>query len=371
MSRVLVTGGLGFIGTHLVDALLARGDEVVIVDSSEPQVHGRDWYSKRPSSGVPLVQCSAGHYEVVDSLRWADKVVHLAAVVGVGQSMYQAAEYVRKNTYDTARFMDCVGMNRIERLVVASSMSVYGEGDYACTDHGHLRVQPRGRNAVDLQCGLWDPLCEICHQPLLSVTTLENTVLRPTSVYAITKQDQEQLCLVMGQAYGIPTTALRFFNVYGPGQALGNPYTGVCAIFAARMLNGLRPQVFEDGKQTRDFVHVSDIVRGITLALDDGAGCSAGEAINLGTGVGTYVRSIPGLLSGAEEVTPEYLNRYRVGDVRHCVADNKKAARLLHWWPKVTVAEGMRELGEHWRSLDVPEIRGDALAELKANNLVR
>ena len=279
--RTLVTGGAGFIGTHVVRALIGRGDQVVVLDSLEEQVHGG--VNPELPESVELVVGDVGDRAAAKrALAGVDRVVHLAAAVGVGQSMYEIARYTERNTMQTAIFLEELVAQRPlpTRLVVASSMSIYGEGEYECPEHG--RIAPPPRSEEQLLARQWELACPSCGAELAPVGTSEQKSLIPTSIYAITKRDHEELCLVAGAAYGIPAMALRFFNVYGPGQALSNPYTGVAAIFASRLLNGRPPIIFEDGRQSRDFIHVSDIVRAIMLALESER--ATGHAINLGTG---------------------------------------------------------------------------------------
>ncbi len=259
--RTLVTGGAGFIGSHVVRELVGRGDDVVVLDSMEEQVHGGA-PADLPAS-VELIVGDVGDEASADrALAGADRVVHLAAAVGVGQSMYEIARYTELNTMATARFLErLVALRPLpSRLVVASSMSIYGEGEYTCETHGHQSPGPRAEE--QLLAREWELPCPECRQPLRPLPTSEAKPLLPTSIYAINKRDHEEMSLVIGAAYGIPTVALRFFNVYGEGQALSNPYTGVAAIFASRLLNQHPPMVFEDGEQSRDFTHVSDIVAG-------------------------------------------------------------------------------------------------------------
>ena len=241
--QILVTGGAGFIGTHLVDRLVGRGDDVVVLDSLQQQVHDGDAPAAR--DGVTFISGDVGDPAAADrALTGADAVVHLAAAVGVGQSMYEIDRYVRLNTMATATFLERVlaASTRPARLVVASSMSIYGEGEYECDEHG--AVAPRPRSEAQLLARAWECVCPDCGSELRPRPTRETKPLIPTSIYAITKRDHEEMCLVVGDAYAIPTVALRFFNVYGPGQALSNPYTGVAAIFASRLLNGRSPVIF-------------------------------------------------------------------------------------------------------------------------------
>ncbi len=366
--KTLVTGGAGFIGSHLVRRLLADGGQVVVLDSLEPQVHG----DARPDvpEGVELHEGNVGDAELVDrALEGVDRVVHLAAAVGVGQSMYEIAAYVRENTMATAAFLERVVARepRPKRLVVASSMSIYGEGEYECAEHG--AVAPGLRGEEQLLAREWECRCPECGRTLEPRPTRETKPLIPTSIYAITKRDHEELCLVTGAAYGIPTVALRLFNVYGPGQALSNPYTGVAAIFASRLLNGRPPVIFEDGRQSRDFVHVSDIVEGFVRALDSER--AVGTAVNLGTGRPSTVDDIARLLADGlgVQLEPERTARYRAGDIRHCYADTASAEERLGFQARVRLEDGIGELVE-WLAGQEPEDRIDvATSELASRGL--
>lgn len=343
MSRVLVTGGAGFIGTHLVDALVARGEDVVVVDSFEEQVHGKKTHVHGKMNGRTVIVADvADRHAMRTALRDVDRVVHLAAVVGVGQSMYEIERYVRKNTLATASMLEVIVGTGVERLVVASSMSIYGEGEKSCEK---CPTVPGKRTTFRMLNGKWEVPCALCGCDMDPEPSHEDDPLRPTSVYAITKRDQEELCLAFGAAHSIPSVALRFFNAYGVGQSLSNPYTGVAAIFASRLLNGRPPIIFEDGQQSRDFIHVSDIVSGLIAALDSDV---AGEAINLGTGEPTTVLDVARIL-GSEldhSIEPEVSGQFRAGDIRHCFADAEKAFELLGWEPSVSIEAGLRELAD-------------------------
>jgi dTDP-L-rhamnose 4-epimerase len=367
--RTLVTGGAGFIGSHLVRRLLERGDEVVVLDSLEPQVHGS---TPEAPDDVRFIHADVGDANAVDrAVDGVDRIVHLAATVGVGQSMYEIDRYVRRNTQATATFLERLVAAREapQRLVVASSMSIYGEGEYRCEEHG--LVAPRPRAEEQLLRREWECTCPRCGRVLTPVATREEKQLLPTSVYAVTKRDHEELCLVVGAAYGIPTVALRFFNVYGPGQALSNPYTGVAAIFASRLLNGNPPLIFEDGEQSRDFIHVDDIVRGIILALESDT--AVGEAVNLGTGRAVTVREIAAILTDGldVEIEPTVTSQYRAGDIRHCYADVGRAHEVLGFEAGVRLEDGMRDLVA-WLGEQTAEDKVDeAASELLARGLAR
>lgn len=369
--NILVTGGAGFIGSHLTDALIERGHRVRVLDLMVPQVHGNG-AAQHVNPKAEFIRgdvCDPRTVEAV--LRDVDAVFHQAAEVGVGQSMYEIDRYVRANDLGTGILLQSLlgFKDRVRKLVVASSMSIYGEGAYSCSRCGS--VYPQLRPTTQLLERRWEMECPTCGGQLSPAPTREDKPLFPTSVYAITKQDQEQFCLVVGRAYGIPTVALRYFNVYGPRQALSNPYTGVCAIFSARLLNDERPLIFEDGEQTRDFVHVNDIVQANLLALEtNGADY---QVVNIGTGIPTSVSQIARLLADglAKRLEPEIVAKYREGDIRHCVADISRARRQLGYAPKIRLEEGIPELLT-WVREQTPEDQvRKATAELESRQLVR
>jgi dTDP-L-rhamnose 4-epimerase len=343
-AAVLVTGGAGFIGSHLVDRLVDAGTSVRVLDVLEPQVHGSSDGHRNPEA--EYLDGSVLDRDLVGSaLEGVAAVVHLAAQVGVGQSMYEMERYVRENCLGTAVLLEEIAERReaIAALVVASSMSIYGEGQYACDGCGDRDPEVLRTDSA-LRERQWEPVCARCGAEVRAVPTTERKRLESGSVYATTKRDQEDLCLVFGRAYGIRTVALRFFNVYGPRQSLSNPYTGVAAIFSSRLLNLEPPLVFEDGLQSRDFIHVSDIVQGIELALEhEGAD---GLALNIGTGRPTTVLDVAHALGAAmeREIDPQIVHRFRHGDIRHCYADISAARDALGYAPRVAFEDGMREL---------------------------
>ena len=376
-EKVLVTGGAGFVGSHLVDALVERGHSVRIFDSLDPQVHGPE--QKEPDYLNRDAEFVRGDVMDADAL-WnamkdVDVVFHEAARVGVGQSMYEVADYTRVNCLGTAQLLDLLVNRRAEhhirKVIVASSMSIYGEGAYR--NDASVTVYPALRDDAQMEAGDWemrDPTTN-CH--VEAITTDETKPLQPTSVYAVTKRDQEELVLSVGRGYEIPTVALRYFNIYGPRQALSNPYTGVAAIFSSRILNGHAPVVYEDGLQSRDFVHVSDIVQANLLAMEKGE--ADYHVFNVGTGHPRSIRAVAECLierlapgSGLE---PKIENKFRSGDIRHCYADISKARELLGYQPKVRFEEdGLDDLCA-WASGQRPEDRfEEARAELGKRGLV-
>ena len=341
---VLITGGAGFIGSHLADHLLDRGYAVRALDDLTPQVHGED--ATRPRYLHPDVELLVGDVRDAQAVRRAlagvDAVFHLAAMVGVGQSMYEVERYTSVNNVGTAVLLEALIERPVARLVVASSMSLYGEGLYR-TPTGAL-VDGVERSLDQLTSRAWE-LRAADGAPLTPVPTPEAKAPSLPSVYALSKYDQERLCLTIGRAYGIPTVALRFFNVYGTRQALSNPYTGVLAIFAARYLNGRAPLVNEDGHQRRDFVSVHDVAQACRLALEvPGA---AGRVFNVGSGRSFTVREVAERLAavlGKEDLRPEITGKYRKGDIRHCFADIGLARQVLGYEPRVSFDDGLAEL---------------------------
>lgn len=368
-EHVLITGGAGFIGSHVADELLRRGHRVRALDNLSPYVHGPE--RRRPDYLSPDVELQVGDVRdpaaVRRALEGVDAVYHLAARVGVGESMYRIEEYTAENGQGTAVLLEALAERPVRRLVVASSMSVYGEGLYR--DPRGAPVTGAGRSRADLEMGQWDPRGER-GEALMPVPTPESKPCALESVYALSKYHQERICLIAGRAYGIETVALRFFNAYGPRQALSNPYTGVLAIFASRLMHDRPPQIFEDGAQRRDFVSVHDVARGCVLALErEGVG---GQVFNIGSGQACTVLEALGYLQralGKEEVMPEITGKYRVGDVRHCFADITAARRLLGYAPQVKLEDGIAELTA-WLSGQVARDRtAEAHAELTARGL--
>jgi dTDP-L-rhamnose 4-epimerase len=370
VSAVLVTGGAGFIGSHLVDALLERGERVRVLDNLDELAHA-DGRPAHLSEHAELVVGDLRDRATVDAaLEGVDRVFHLGGVVGNGESMVKVRRAVDHNAGGTATLLEAVvaRRERIRRLVAASSMVVYGEGSYRCPEHG--RFHPPLRPPEQLRRRDWEPRCPECGAPAEPAPTSEDAPLRPTSVYGISKRAQEELVLVLGRAYGLESVALRYLNVYGPRQALGNPYTGVAAIFAARVLNGRRPLVFEDGRQIRDLVHVSDVVRATLAAMDERA--APGHAINIATGRRVRILALAGRIAAAlgSDLEPELTGEYRAGDIRHCFADVSRARELLGFEASVSLEQGLPGLAD-WVARHAVRERGDeAVADLRARGLV-
>jgi dTDP-L-rhamnose 4-epimerase len=343
LKTVLITGGAGFVGSHLADELLEKGYRVRALDNLSEQVHG-DGIS-RPDYLNDEVELVRGDVRDPAAVRRAlsgvDAVFHFAAAVGVGQSMYEIEHYTDVNNRGTAVLLEALAASPVQRLVVASSMSIYGEGLYR--DGAGQVVSPPERQLAQLARGEWE--LHDARGVLTPVATPESKIASPSSVYALSKLDQERLCLIVGQAYGIPTTALRFFNIYGTRQALSNPYTGVLAIFASRYLNRRPPLIFEDGHQRRDFVSVRDVARACRLALETPE--ADGQVLNIGSGRSLSVLEVAERMAhalGVDDLPAEVTGKYRTGDIRHCFADIDRAAEVIGYRPQVELDAGLEEL---------------------------
>jgi dTDP-L-rhamnose 4-epimerase len=368
-STILITGGAGFIGSHVADELLSRGWRVRALDNLTPQVHESGERPAYLDSDVELVVGDVRDGDLVrDALVGVDAVVHLAARVGVGQSMYEIADYTSVNGLGTGVLLQALLEQPVEQLVAASSMSIYGEG-LCADDAGRPVGNVVERSREQLERGEWEP-AGAHGRRLQPLPTPEDKPPALSSIYALGKYEQERMSLLFGAAYHTPVTALRFFNVYGPRQALSNPYTGVLAIFAGRLLNGRPPLIYEDGRQRRDFVSVYDVARAVRLALEHPD--EDGRILNVGSGESVSVLEIADELAhvmGREDVAAQVTGKYRVGDIRHCFADIRRAERTIGYVPEVARRDGMGELAE-WLTGQVATDRvDDAAAELAARGL--
>jgi dTDP-L-rhamnose 4-epimerase len=338
------------------------------LDALVPQVHGSP--AAKPTYLHPDVELTLGDVRDSCAVRRAlgdvDVVYHFASAVGVGQSMYEVEHYTSTNNLGTAVLLQEVCRRPVRRLIVASSMSIYGEGLYRAPDGS--TCADAERTVEELRQGRWH-VRRSDGELLEPVPTPETKTPALASIYALSKFDQERMCLMMGRAYGIPTVALRFFNVFGPRQALSNPYTGVLAIFASRLMNGNAPLIFEDGLQRRDFVSVYDVVQACRLALDSPD--AAGHAINVGSGQVSTVREVARLLASVlgKDIEPEISGRYRVGDIRHCFADIGLARRVLGYEPAVALEDGLVELSEWLRDQSADDRVAEASRELAERGL--
>ncbi|VFR50062.1 UDP-glucose 4-epimerase [plant metagenome] len=381
MRKILITGGAGFIGSHLARHLLADGMHLRILDPLAPQIHGAlpqagelDWLNEER---IEFVRASVTDRRAVEAaLEDVTHIVHLAAETGTGQSMYEVARYNEVNSQGTAVLLDVLANRRdlaVKQIVLASSRSVYGEGAYVCPACGDAagRVFPGARLAAQLEAHRWEPVCPHCGGTLLAVPTREDDPVRPASIYAATKYAQEDLVRIACESLGMGYAILRFQNVYGEGQSLKNPYTGILSIFSTRIRRGLDLPIFEDGLESRDFVHVDDVARAVHACLR--AGEPIDRIINVGSGVGTSVMEVARqlVLSLGIEVPVRVTAQYRLGDIRHNVADITRLAELLPGGPRVGLAEGLDRFAAWVRTQPLPEDGLDrANAELRARKLM-
>jgi dTDP-L-rhamnose 4-epimerase len=373
MKSVLVTGGAGYIGSHLVDRLVADGYDVTVLDNLEPQVHRTGTWPSYANAGARYVRGDVRDRSVFEPLVVvADAVVHFAAAVGVGQSMYQVDRYVDVNTRGTALLLDILvnAKHHVRKVIVASSIGVYGEGAYSCAACGP--VAPGIRSAEQLAARDWEQHCPRCGAHAASVPTPEDKALYRDNIYSMTKYHQEEMVLLVGRTYGIPAVAPRFFNVYGPRQSLSNPYAGVAAIWLSRLLNDRPPVIFEDGGQLRDFVSIHDVVDCLMLMLEKpGADYLP---VNVGSGNTVTILEIARVLARilGKQIEPQVTLTGRTFDIRHNTADISRARETLGFAPKVSLEQGFTELVE-WAKT-TPDVAVDmfdrAMQELQDKGLL-
>ena len=352
MKSILITGGAGFIGSQLSLRLIEDGNQVTVLDNLSQQIHGED------AKKSPLFKSIEGKVNFIEgdvrskddwikALHKQDIVVHFAAETGTGQSMYQIEKYADVNVKGTSILLDLLanGDHSVEKVVVASSRAIYGEGKYSCLKHGY--VYPNDRQDETLSNGIFDPQCPVCNASLSFEATDENSKIHPSSIYGITKHNQEQMVLVSCKSLGIPAVALRYQNVYGPGQSLSNPYTGILSIFSTRILNGNPINIFEDGEESRDFVFIDDVVEATRLSMFSKD--ANDDVFNIGSGVATTVSKVASSLQEhySSDVEITVSGNYRLGDIRHNKADISKAQKILGFEPKVMFEEGIK-LFSNW-----------------------
>lgn len=376
-KNILITGGAGFIGSRLANYLIAKGHNVRVLDNLCPQIHGAEPESsslfRSLYKDVEFIRGSVtSRDDLMKALPEMDMVVHLAAETGTGQSMYAIQHYSDVNIGGTALLLDLIANEPfpIKKIVVASSRAVYGEGRYLCATHGH--VYPASRSAADMRKGDFSVHCPLCGIPAEMARTDEETPVRPASVYGITKLAQEQMVLTVGKALGISALAFRYQNVYGPGQSLSNPYTGILSIFSTRIRNGSGINIFEDGMESRDFVYIDDVLAATVKGIEHEAPLV--DVFNVGSGVATDVLAIANTLQELLGVTVpvEISGQFRMGDIRHNVADLAKVRAALGFEPSVSIEEGLHRFVAWVKGEGIQIDRyEESLRELKSKGLFK
>ncbi|WP_234119724.1 SDR family NAD(P)-dependent oxidoreductase [Clostridium hydrogenum] len=371
-ERILVTGGAGFIGTHLCKKLLEKNYDVIIYDNLSPQIHGENkqipnWMKEKTTFIKADIR---DRKSLKKAVLQADKIVHLAAETGVGQSMYEIQRYTDVTIQGTSMLWDILVNEKkhVNKVILSSSRAVYGEGKYKCSKCGD-NIYPESRKIENLKQGKWEISCPMCGQKLELCATDEKSMLKTSSIYAICKKTQEEICMTMGKTLGIPCSIVRYQNVYGPLQSLNNPYTGILSIFTSRLRNNKPIQVYEDGLESRDFVHVKDVVNGTVLALESEK--ANYEIFNIGNGKGTTVLELAKILTKYinPNLTPVITGRYRMGDIRHCYADISKAREILGYKPRFDIETGIKDFLDWAQNEQAKDLSDNAENELKEKGL--
>jgi|TARA_B110000003_G_C16651264_1_gene534203 dTDP-L-rhamnose 4-epimerase len=376
MKKILITGGAGFIGSNLARRLFDNGYKVTILDNLSKQIHGENQNSPLFNSVKNIATFIKG--DVCCKEDWdkaligQDAVVHLAAETGTGQSMYEISRYNEVNILGTTHLLDILAnkQHSVKKIIIASSRSIYGEGKYICPQDGI--VYPNDREVADMEKGKFNPICNNCGSILTLCATDENSKIHPSSIYGITKHQQEQMVLLMGKALKIPVVALRYQNVYGPGQSLSNPYTGILSIFSTRLLNGNDIDIYEDGLESRDFVYIDDVVSATILALEKEV--ADHQVFNVGSGVPTTVSKVANTLKSLydSDVNISVSGKYRLGDIRHNYADLSKIENVLGFIPKFDFVTGLTFFVNWVKTQEVVEDNYDkSVAELRNKGLIK
>jgi len=376
MKNILITGGAGFIGANLTKKLVSKGYNVTILDNLSKQIHGENQDSelyksiKNISTFILGDVCNKSDWN--KALKGQNAVIHLAAETGTGQSMYEITKYNDVNILGTSHLLNILAneSHSIQKMVIASSRSIYGEGKYLCEKDGI--VYPNERNDADMSKGLFEPICNNCKEELSLMSTDENSKIHPLSIYGITKQQQEQMTLLMGKSLDVPAVALRYQNVYGPGQSLSNPYTGILSIFSTRMLNGNDIDIYEDGEESRDFVFINDVVDATVLALEKEE--ANNQIFNVGSGVATTVSQVANSLKEFynSNVNITISGKYRLGDIRHNYADLSKIKKALGFSPKFDFNSGISEFVKWVKTQEIKEDKYESsIEELKQKGLIK
>lgn len=369
--KVLITGGAGFIGTALAMELRNRDHEVSILDNISPQVHSDFDHTPFTERDIPIHYHDIRDSKRVESLvKHTDAVIHLASETGTGQSMYDFSHYLDVNVTGTSVLLEAIKKHPVKKLIVASSRSIYGEGSYKCMYHS--RVEPFGRDEEDMLAGDFLVKCPVCNCNCEPTGTRETSRINPKSMYAVTKNTQEQMIMLFGEMTGIPTVALRLQNVYGPGQSLSNPYTGILSVFSTRIKNGNDVNIFEDGEEGRDFIYIDDVVRAFVKALDNDA--ANGEVFNVGSGVITTVNYIANKLKELykSDSKIEISGNYRIGDIRSIYGDLHKIKTILSYEPSIKIDEGLSRFVEWVNSQDIKQDKFDkSMDEMREHGILK
>jgi dTDP-L-rhamnose 4-epimerase len=375
MKKILITGGAGFIGSRLCEKLYDKGYNITILDNLSPQIHGISKSSllKKVKGKCIFIKGDVRNKKDCEkAMKGQEIIIHLAAETGTGQSMYELAKYNDVNIMGTAQMLEILANTKhtIQKLVIASSRSIYGEGKYLCTTHGY--IFPTQRKELDMDNGEFNPKCNICDSELSLLATDESSKIHPSSIYGINKQQQEQMVMLIGKSLGIPAVALRYQNVYGPGQSLSNPYTGILSIFSTRILNGNNLDIYEDGLESRDFVFIDDVVDATILGIEKEE--ANGEVFNVGSGVATTVKEVAYSLKKFynSDINISINGKYRLGDIRHNYADLTKAKHLLAFSPKFDFQTGISSFVDWVKTQEVKEDKYDkSITELKLKGLIK
>ena len=376
MKNILITGGAGFIGSNLTVKLVSKGYNVTILDNLSKQIHGENQDStlynsiKDKATFILGDVCNKSDWE--KALKGQDAVIHLAAETGTGQSMYEITRYNEVNIIGTAQLLNILTNQEhtIKKIIIASSRSIYGEGKYLCNNHGI--IYPNERKDADMVNGNFNPICDKCDKKLILKATDENSKIHPSSIYGITKQQQEQMILLIGKTLKIPAVALRYQNVYGPGQSLANPYTGILSIFSTRLLNGNDIDIYEDGEESRDFVFIDDVVDATVLSLEKKE--ANHQIFNVGSGVATTVSEVANTLRELYDsnVGINISGKYRLGDIRHNYADLSKIKNVLGFHPKFNFRTGISEFVNWVKTQNIQEDKYEnSIKELKQKGLIK
>ena len=375
MKNILITGGAGFIGSRLCEKLYDKGYEVTILDNLSDQIHGTTESSlfQRVKGKCTFIKGDVRNKkDWEEALKGQNIIIHLAAETGTGQSMYELAKYNDVNIMGTAHFLEILANTKhsVKKIIVASSRAIYGEGKYNCEIHGDQ--YPLQRKKKDMEKGDFNPKCDICFMELNLLPTDEKSMIHPSSIYGINKQQQEQMVMLMGESLGIPSVAFRYQNVYGPGQSLSNPYTGILSIFSTRILNGNDLDIYEDGLESRDFVYVDDVVDATILGIEKEE--ANGEVFNVGSGIATTVKEIAEFLKKCynSDIRISISGKYRLGDIRHNYADLNKAKTLLGFTPKYNFKKGISEFINWVKTQEVNDDKYEkSIQELKDKGLMK